>query len=93
MNRIWDQMAVLRSANAQHRKGWRMQDATQDQALRDLCAEMFELIREPDNPTEWADVLTVLVHYAMIRGWDRETLVQHALQKISVRFDGESGRG
>lgn len=87
----WQEIEAIRAENRLHRKGWRPSERTDDQVLADLQEEVFELIRDPKNPTEMVDVLNVLLHYMQRQGWTLKQIDDHAMQKLSVRFEGGTG--
>lgn len=87
MERCWNEAKRLLESNARHRKGFRLQELSEETVLSQAQSELNELKLSPDDPDEMADVLGVLFHYANKKGWTMEEIEQRMLDKFSIRFD------
>lgn len=86
MKRAWKAIQRLVEKNAKHRKGFRLQEVTLPFILEQALAELKELQEQPDDPVEMADLLGVLLHYAVKQGWPIELLESYMLEKFKKRF-------
>ena len=87
MKRAWRKVESLIRNNAQHRKGFRLQDVKPPFILEQAQGEFNELRDAPDDPTEMADLLGVLIHYSIKQGWTMELLESYMLEKFAIRFE------
>lgn len=86
MRKAWNKVQSLIKANAQHRKGFRLQEVKLPFILSQAQFEFDELKEQPDDPTEMADLLGVLFHYSIKQGWTIEFLESLLIEKLDLRF-------
>lgn len=86
MKRAWHKVEVLIRNNAQHRRGFRLQEIAIPFVLEQAQLEMNELQHAPDDPAEMADLIGVLIHYSIKQGWTPELLESLLIEKLNIRF-------
>jgi hypothetical protein len=86
MQRAWAEVERLIRANARHRGGVFMGNVPDDTILDHAEGELEELTWAPNDPSELADLLGVLIHYAVKHGWTMEQLEGLMLEKFKARF-------
>lgn len=86
MKRAWSKTESLITSNAKHRKGWRTQEMDLPYLLKHATEELQELVDAPDDPTEMADLLAILFHYAIKQGWTMQFLESLMIEKMNLRF-------
>ena len=87
MKTIWNRIQELIAARAIHnRKNFDLAEVRPQFIMGQAVAEFGELIQEPDDPEELGDVLSILLHYAIKKGWTLEDLEQRMLRKLDARF-------
>ena len=86
MKAAWDEVRRLIDADAVHRRGFTLKEVGPHFILHQAEMELAELKRAPNDPTELADVLGVLIHYAVKKGWTEEQLEELMLAKFKERF-------
>ncbi len=68
MQNAFDEVERLFVLNAQHRKGWRLQDQKRADILRHAREELRELMESPLDADELADVLGCVINLAVSAG-------------------------
>jgi hypothetical protein len=86
MKRAWRKIEALIKTNARHRRGFRLQDVELPFVLDQARGEFDELTDAPDDPSEMADLLGVLIHYSIKQGWTMEVLESYLIEKLNQRF-------
>lgn len=86
MKKAWDKIQKLIDSNARHRKGFRLQEVSLPFILSQSQDEMDELKDAPDDPSEMADLIGVLIHYSIKQGWSLEFLESLLIEKLDLRF-------
>lgn len=86
MKRAWKKIERLIAQNAEHRKGFRLASVQREFVLLQAGEEFQELVESPDDPYEMADLLGVLIHYAIKQGWTMEFLESLLIEKLGKRF-------
>ena len=90
MKDVWKFIEELIAANAQHRKGFRLQRVASSFVLAQAIEEMNELCNAPDDIEELGDLFGVLIHYAIKKGWTIQQLEAAMFRKLKQRFsDGD----
>ena len=87
MRKVWNKIDRLIKANARHRRGFRLQEVDLPFVLSQVEAELQELKDAPDDPSEMADLLGVLIHYSIKQGWSMELLESYLSEKLDLRFE------
>lgn len=77
----------LVNENAKHRKGYRLNDQTDDHILTRAIEELNELREEPDDAMEMGDVFGILIHYCIRKGWTEAHIESLILEKLPERFN------
>ncbi len=90
MQKAWDEIAKLVAANAVHRKGFTLGQVSDEFILAGAQSELDELKQTPNDPVELSDLLGVLFHYAIKKGWPLALLESCLLEKLAIRFKGPS---
>jgi hypothetical protein len=86
VKRAFKKIKSLIDKNAQHRKGFRLQEVDLELVLQHARDELDELADAPDDPTEMADLFSVLIHYSIKQGWTVEFLESLLIEKLNSRF-------
>lgn len=86
MHKAWAEIQRLIDVNARHRKGFCLGEVSDEQILRQAAAEIEELRQSPLDPTELADAIAPLFHYAIKHGWTMEYIEELMLRKFKERF-------
>jgi len=86
MKAAWQEVERLIKVNARHRSGVQMGQVDNYTILRHAWSELSELNANPSDPGELADLLGVLIHYAVKHGWTEDGLEQLMLHKFKERF-------
>jgi hypothetical protein len=86
MKAAWDEVRRLIDADAVHRRGFTLKEVGPHFILHQAIAELDELRTAPDDPMELADLIGVLIHYAVKKGWTEEQLERLMLAKFKERF-------
>lgn len=87
--RSWIEIEHIILCDAMHRRGWRPSEVTDEMLFNELASEVVELIRNPDDITECADIIAICMLYAQRKGWDLNTLDQCIVDKLRLRFTGK----
>lgn len=87
MDKAYKAVEDLIARNARHRKGFRLQEVSNDFVIEQAVSELRELSDSPSDPLELADALGCLIHYAVKHGWTLKELEQLMLRKFKERFD------
>lgn len=90
MKRATREIKRLIEVNAKHRKGFRLGEVGLPFILRQADAELQELCESPNDPDEMADLLGILIHYAIRKGWTEKYLEDILLDKLKLRFSEET---
>lgn len=90
MRKVWSKIELLIKANALHSRGFRLGEVELPFVLSQAEDEFRELKDAPDDPSEMADLLGVLIHYSIKQGWTMEALESYLSEKLDLRFS-ESG--
>ena len=85
MKKAWAEIQRLHDAGARHRKGKRLCDFTETQILSHAAEEIVELAASPDDAEELADVFGCIIHYAIMKGWNRKMIEGLILAKLKDR--------
>lgn len=89
MEEAWQKLEKLYHAGAKNkRRGKKLKKYTLCQALKKVAEETVELMAEPDNIDEMADIFKALIHAAIIQGWSIEDVEKALLKKIKKRTTG-----
>ena len=86
MKAAWEKDEQLVAGNALHRKGFRLGDVTLEFILSHAQEELDELREDPDSVRELADLLGILIHYAVAKGWPMHYVEATILAKFKERF-------
>lgn len=86
MRIVWRELERLVSVNAQHRSGFRLGEVSTFKVLHQAAGELLELAATPSDPMELADLLSILFHYAIRKGWAMADLERLMLEKLKERF-------
>ena len=87
MQKAWEKIRFLIESNAQHRKGFRLQEVELPFILNQAQLELIELMEEPDDMMELVDIFGVLIHYAVKQGWDIDIIEKNLIEKLDIRFN------
>ena len=88
MIKAWNVVSKYIANNALHKKsGKRICDVSEKDRLEHLALEVRELIDEPGDIAEMADVLALLFHQAQYRGFTMEELEAKIIEKLGERLD------
>lgn len=77
----------LIETNATHRRGYRINDQTDDFILERAIQEIQELREQPDDAMEMGDIFGILIHYCIRKGWTEDHIETLILQKLPERFN------
>lgn len=87
---LWHGYSCVKSlvkANALHKKrGTRLQDASAISILVHAAEELDELRFAPDDIEELADLVAILFHYMVYKGWTPARLDDAIIKKLNERF-------
>jgi hypothetical protein len=86
MQKLWDEVERLIAENAQHRKGFRLQEVSLDFLFNHAADELQELRDSPTDPVEFVDLLAILIHLAIRQGWTPAMLERIGVEKMQLRF-------
>lgn len=89
LSEVFREVERLIRVDAHHRKGFRISEATPDFIFGQAAEEFFELENaegEVEELHEFGDLIGVLVHYAIKRGWTEEQVTAVILDKFKQRF-------
>lgn len=86
MEKAWDEVARLIAAKAAHRSGFTIGQVSDEFILNGAQLELNELKEAPNDPVELSDLLGVLFHYAIKKGWPMPLLESCLLEKLAIRF-------
>jgi hypothetical protein len=86
MKNAWKEIERLIKVKAIHRKGFDISEVQPLFILGQAIEEFGELSKDPDDATELADLLGILFHYAIKKGWSMEALEILMLEKFANRF-------
>lgn len=86
MRKCWQEIGRLIKVNATHRKGFKIGEVRPLFVMGNLVGEVKELMENPDDPDEAADVFGVLIHYCLKQGWSMEDIQLRLLTKLAIRF-------
>lgn len=91
MQKSWDKISALTAENAIHRKGWAIQTVSPKMILAHAQEELGELIADPDDAVELADLFGCLLQYMMKMGWTLDQIDTLLLAKLAIRFKPQPG--
>lgn len=87
MRRIVNKIKSLIRRDAVHnRKNFKLADVTLEFILSQAQAEFDELKDAPDDESEMADLLGILVHYCIKQGWTMDLIESKIIEKLELRF-------
>jgi hypothetical protein len=86
MHHVRSRIESLVRNNAKHRRGFRLQEINDQFVLKQTAFELIELIQEPDNPQEMADVFGCLIHYCVRKNWSFDEIERLLFAKLKERF-------
>lgn len=93
MNRAWRKIDTLVGLNAKHkRKHFKLGEVSPSFILKQAVDELEELIASPIDPYEMADLLAILFHYCIMRGWSMASVENKIIAKLKVRFETVENR-
>lgn len=103
MQRAWYEIIRLIDNNAKHRKGFRLGEVDIQFVLENLAGEVEELflaekseeiakclgglLVTEDCLSEAADIVGVIFHYCIKKGYTLEQLENQVLEKLKLRFE------
>lgn len=84
---VYETIRLMHDQGYRHiTKGYVLNQMDDEAALKSLSTEIIELAMHPGDPTEMADVLACLFHYAYRHGWSLDFLAQEMAVKLGQRF-------
>ena len=86
MKKAWKKIEDLIAKNARHRKGFHLGEVRPQFILGQMLEELKELWDDPNDPNEIADLLGILIHYSIKKGWTMEKIEKCLLDKLDLRF-------
>lgn len=86
-SRAWQEIRHLIDTDAQHRKSFHLKNVSCEFVLDQAKQELQELCESPTDPEELADLIGVLIHYAIKRGWSEKFIENKLLEKLALRFN------
>lgn len=82
----WGELVCLEHSQAEHIKGFRLGTYPDEDILRYSILEHYELIQEPDDEMEMADIMLCLLAYCERKKWTPEKLGCAMREKLRARF-------
>lgn len=89
MQKAWETIELMVREKWRHRKGFRLGEVDGRFIIDNAMGELFELSGDPGNVFELADLIGVLIHYAVHQGWSMDQVEAALLQKLGQRFTKE----
>lgn len=77
----------LITKNAKHRKGYRINEQTDEFILKRAIEEIKELLEAPDDAMEMGDIFGILIHYCIRKQWTLNEIEELILEKLPERFN------
>ncbi len=87
LTNAWWLIRALTKNKAQHRRGFRLGESSPTEILAAAAKELDELREEPDDILELGDVLSVLIHYGICKGWTEAEIAQAIFTKLAARIE------
>lgn len=88
MTRSWKKIRELIEIDAKHiKKGKRLSEFTDTKILSHAAEEIVELMAEPDDLEELADIIACLIHYSIKHGWGPNMIDKAIIKKLNERFE------
>lgn len=84
----WSAVENLIRSRAIHRKGFVAADLPKEEILKHAMLELEELMAQPDDLSELADLFGCLIHYAIVNGWSIIDVQRGIVTKLEQRFTG-----
>ena len=91
MQKAMRAVGLLIAVKANHRLGFVVGEVEPAFILERAAAELQELVAEPNDPDELADLFGILLHYAIKKGWSLDDIERRMLDKFRRRFQLPDG--